>query len=68
MILPTHFPAHALSRAKTGLLVPRGEAPVFAPASEIFTEEALSRLFGIDVKIRTLQFGPKTLPVVAALP
>ena len=68
VILNTHFPAHALSRAKTGLLVPRGEAPVFAPAGEIFTEEALSRLFGIDVKIRTLQFGPKTLPVVAALP
>ncbi len=68
VILNTHFPAHALSRAKSGLLVPRGEAPVFAPASEIFTEEALSRLFGIDVKIRTLQFGPKTLPVVAALP
>lgn len=68
VILNTHFPAHALSRAKTGLLVPRGEPPVFAPASEIFTEAALSKLFGIDVKIRTLQFGSKTLPVVAALP
>ena len=68
VILNTHFPAHALLRAKAGLLVPRGEKPVFRPAGEIFTEEALTKLFGIEVKIRTLDFGGRVLPVVAALP
>lgn len=67
VILNTHFPAHALVRAKTGLLVPKGAAPVFGKAEELFTEKRLTALFGIDVAVRTLDVEGQKLPVVLAV-
>lgn len=67
VILNTHFPAHAIARADSGVLVPRGAPPAFGPAAELFTEERLSALFGIGVRIRTLELDGRDVPVVAAL-
>lgn len=67
VILNTHFPAHALLRAKTGLLVPKGAAPVFGKAEELFTEERLTALFGIEVAVRAIDVKGRRLPVVLAV-
>ena len=63
----THFPAHALARAASGILVPQGKPPIFGTAAELFSEAKLSALFGIDVRIRTLDFDGRQTPVVAAV-
>ena len=67
VILNTHFPAHALARAASGILVPQGKPPIFGTAAELFSEAKLSALFGIDVRIRTLDFDGRQTPVVAAV-
>lgn len=67
VIINTHFPAHALARAASGILVPQGKPPIFGTAAELFSEAKLSALFGIDVRIRTLDFDGRQTPVVAAV-
>lgn len=67
VILNTHFPAHALARAASGILVPQGKPPIFGTAAELFSEAKLSALFGIDVRIRTLDFDGRQTPVVTAV-
>lgn len=62
VILNTHFPAHALARAASGILVPQGKPPIFGTAAELFSEAKLSALFGIDVRIRTLDFDGRQTP------
>lgn len=66
-ILNTHFPAHALALATKTLLVPKGEPPVFGDTKDLMTEENLSRLFSIPVRIRTLHFDEGDVPCVTAL-
>ena len=68
VVLNTHFPAHAIARAASGVLVPRDAKPIFGSASELFTEAQLTALFGIDVRIRTIDFEGCSTPVVTALP
>ena len=42
-------------------------SPIFGTAAELFSEAKLSALFGIDVRIRTLDFDGRQTPVVAAV-
>ena len=44
VIINTHFPAHALARAASGILVPQGKPPIFGTAAELFSEAKLSAL------------------------
>lgn len=66
-ILNTHFPAHALALASQTLLVPKGKPPVFGTTKDLMTEDRLTELFAIPVRIRTLHFGEKDVPCVTAL-
>ena len=53
-IINTHFPAHALAISKKTLLVPRHRPPIFGNTRDIMTEEKLSDVFDVQVRIREL--------------
>ena len=66
-ILNTHFPAHAVELSQTVLLVPRGEPPVCGRAKDVMTEDILSKVFEIGVRIRDLDFPERTVTTVTAV-
>ncbi len=66
-ILNTHFPAHAVELADEVLLVPRGRPPICGPAQNMMTEERLSDVFEIQVRIRELQLPERTVTTVTAV-
>lgn len=67
VVINTHFPAHALRLADRTLLVPRGRAPVFGRTREIMTEESLTALFGVQVRMRQVDLPEGPAPYVAAV-
>ena len=50
-LINTHFPAHAIELADHALLVPRAQPPIFGAAKNLLTEENLSKLFDLPIKI-----------------
>lgn len=50
-IINTHFPAHALEISDMSLVMMPGERPLWGRTREILTETALSKSFGIPVRI-----------------
>lgn len=42
VIINTHFPAHALARAASGILVPQGKPPIFERPLSSFQRQAFS--------------------------
>lgn len=66
-IINTHFPAHALELSRETLLVPRGRRPYFGPTREIMTEERLSEVFEVKVRIREIDFPERHYACVAAV-
>jgi len=53
VLLTTHHPDHALYLADSVVLMEGRDSVRFGPATELLTEEALTRLYGIDVRIIT---------------
>ena len=53
-IINTHFPTHALEISTKTLLVPKSGAPIYGDTKAIMTEENLSALFDVQVRIRDL--------------
>lgn len=67
VIINTHFPAHALRLADRTLLVPRGAKPIFGPTRGIMTEERLTELFGVQVRMRDVELPEGRAPFVMAV-
>lgn len=67
VVVNTHFPAHAVELSDRVLLLPRGEAPIFGPTAQTITEENLTRLFGVRVRIREVPTPEKIVTCVAAV-
>lgn len=53
----THYPAHALQRADTALLLNAGGEYLFGDTEDVVTEENLRKYFGVEAAIRRLQTG-----------
>ena len=66
-IINTHFPAHALAISKKTLLVPRHRPPIFGNTRDIMTEEKLSDVFDVQVRIRELDLPECRYTCVAAV-
>ncbi len=66
-IINTHFPAHALDISKKTLLVPRGRAPLYGDTRDVMTEERLSDIFDVQVRIRELTLPERPYTCVAAV-
>lgn len=66
-IINTHFPAHALAISKKTLLVPRHRSPIFGNTRDIMTEEKLSDVFDVQVRIRELDLPECRYTCVAAV-
>lgn len=67
VVINTHFPAHALRLADRTLLVPRGKPPVFGATRDVMTEESLTELFGVQVRMREVELPEGRAPYVAAV-
>ena len=66
-IINTHFPAHALAISKMTLLVPRHRPPIFGATRDVMTEEKLSDVFDVQVRIRELELPECRYTCVAAV-
>lgn len=66
-VINTHFPAHAAELAHQVLLVPRGKPPVCGAASDLMTEEMLTKVFEIQVRMRELVLPERTVMTVTAV-
>lgn len=66
-IINTHFPAHALEISNKTLLVPRHRPPIFGNTREIMTEEVLTDVFDVQVRIRELDLPERLYTCVAAV-
>ncbi len=66
-IINTHFPAHALEISKKTLLVPRGRRPYFGDTRDVMTEERLSEVFEVRVRIGAIDFPEGRHTCVAAM-
>lgn len=66
-IINTHFPAHALEISNKTLLVPRHRAPIFGNTRDIMTEEVLTEVFDVQVRIRELDLPERPYTCVAAV-
>ena len=66
-IINTHFPAHALAISKKTLLGPRHRPPIFGTTRDIMTEEKLSDVFDVQVRIRELDLPECRYTCVAAV-
>jgi iron complex transport system ATP-binding protein len=65
-VVNTHFPENALALADKALLMPRGGAPVYGDARAVMTEENLSAVFGVRIRVRTLDLPEGPRPAVTA--
>ena len=50
-VFNTHYPAHALQRAKKALILSKGGAYVFGDINDVVTEENIRNAFGVDAII-----------------
>ena len=66
-VINTHFPAHALAISKMTLLVPRHRPPIFGSTRDVMTEEKLSDVFDVQVRIRELELPECRYTCVAAV-
>lgn len=67
VIINTHFPAHALEISRKTLLVPRNGSPTFGDTQSIMTEDRLTDLFDVQVRIRDLDLPERPYTCVAAV-
>lgn len=66
-VINTHFPAHALEISTKTLLVPRHRPPIFGDTRDVMTEDLLSDVFDVRVRIRELDFPERRYTCVAAV-
>lgn len=66
-VINTHFPAHALEISTKTLLVPKHRPPIFGDTRDVMTEDQLSDVFDVRVRIRELDFPERRYTCVAAV-
>lgn len=66
-IINTHFPAHALELSDKTLLVPRHRPPIFGDTRDVMTEDILTDVFDVQVRIRELDLPERPYTCVAAV-
>lgn len=66
-IINTHFPTHALEISRKTLLVPRSGSPLYGDTEVIMTEDNLTELFDVQVRIRDLNLPEGNYTSVAAV-
>ena len=57
VIFNTHYPAHALTRAKNALLLDRSGRGIAGPVGEVVTEDNIRKAFGVEAAIREFEGG-----------
>ncbi|APV48829.1 ABC transporter [Betaproteobacteria bacterium GR16-43] len=57
VLLCTHDPDHALQVADRALLLRSGQVLALGPANEVLTDANLSALYGIDVKVSSIEMN-----------
>lgn len=66
VVINTHYPAHALRIADQVILVNPGDRPISGPAAEVMTEQRLSAVFDVDVRIGAVEHRDRPIPAVVA--
>jgi iron complex transport system ATP-binding protein len=62
--MTSHFPDHAFLTSDLTAVMAGGGFARFGPPNEVVTEEALSRMYGIDVRIMSLDGGRVCVPIM----
>lgn len=67
VVMNTHYPAHALQIADQALLISKTHQTISGPISEVMTQEKLSHLFDVAVRILKLNFDGKEIETVVPI-
>lgn len=67
VVMNTHYPAHALRVADHVILVDSSHRPTSGPVAEVMTEERLSAVFDVDVRISDVRYRGEQIPTVTAM-